>query len=304
MLHRKQITIQGTSIALDTDEAIAAWIAERKNRFPTAERIVDKQRKMEEAVARGQLDVQGMHSSKRRRLDHKGSARGRGLGRGRGREREGFLQRDRRAPGDADPTQVQRQSQLRHNLPRKPKVGVNVSLMEKSQGAEAALVAPPVSDSDSDDDAPPEVASSTVKIDLHPQKTEASTGSEDKLSPESRQSLPPSAPTLVKRPAAKQPRRPPQNPFASRPALLRNVRKIFSLQFKAPFILYQIPMIQLLLPEIRMTMSNLSQAVRFLVDNDFLEGVELSPGESERMIEVISETRVNLENKSLDDSKK
>jgi hypothetical protein len=34
----------------------------------------------------------------------------------------------------------------------------------------------------------------------------------------------------------------------------------------------------LLVPEIRITTSNLSQAVRFLVDNDFLEGVEDKPG--------------------------
>jgi len=38
-----------------------------------------------------------------------------------------------------------------------------------------------------------------------------------------------------------------------------------------------------------MTVSNLSQAIHFLVENDFLEGVELKPGESElRQIEVIS----------------
>lgn len=37
-----------------------------------------------------------------------------------------------------------------------------------------------------------------------------------------------------------------------------------------------------------MTISNLSQAIRFLVDNDFLDGVEIKPGQaSERMIEVI-----------------
>jgi hypothetical protein len=47
---------------------------------------------------------------------------------------------------------------------------------------------------------------------------------------------------------------------------------------------------QLLLPEIRMTISNLSQAIRFLVDNEFLENVELKPGEAnEKMIEVIGE---------------
>lgn len=38
-----------------------------------------------------------------------------------------------------------------------------------------------------------------------------------------------------------------------------------------------------------MTVSNLSQAIRFLVDNDFLENVELRPGQTqEKMIEVIS----------------
>jgi len=39
-----------------------------------------------------------------------------------------------------------------------------------------------------------------------------------------------------------------------------------------------------------MTISNLSQAIRFLVDNDFLENVELKPGEAnEKRIEVVSE---------------
>ena len=47
---------------------------------------------------------------------------------------------------------------------------------------------------------------------------------------------------------------------------------------------------QLLLPEIRMTVSNLSQAIRFLVDNDFLDNVELKPGQgAERMIQVVGE---------------
>jgi len=39
-----------------------------------------------------------------------------------------------------------------------------------------------------------------------------------------------------------------------------------------------------------MTVSNLSQAIRFLVDNDFLENVELKAGEAnERRIEVVGE---------------
>lgn len=40
-----------------------------------------------------------------------------------------------------------------------------------------------------------------------------------------------------------------------------------------------------------MTVSNLSQAIRFLADNDFLEGVELQPGETDKkVIEIISES--------------
>ena len=39
-----------------------------------------------------------------------------------------------------------------------------------------------------------------------------------------------------------------------------------------------------------MTVSNLSQAIHFLVSNDFLENVETRPGEAdEKMIEVIGE---------------
>lgn len=38
---------------------------------------------------------------------------------------------------------------------------------------------------------------------------------------------------------------------------------------------------QLLLPEIRHTISNLSQAIHFLVENDFLENVELKPGDAD-----------------------
>ena len=40
-----------------------------------------------------------------------------------------------------------------------------------------------------------------------------------------------------------------------------------------------------------MTVSNLSQAIRFLVANDFLNGVEMKPGQAkERLIEVIRDS--------------
>jgi hypothetical protein len=54
--------------------------------------------------------------------------------------------------------------------------------------------------------------------------------------------------------------------------------------------------LQLLLPEIRITVSNLSQAIRFLVDNDFLEGAEMKPGQAaEKLIEVIGDTTADGE---------
>ena len=42
-----------------------------------------------------------------------------------------------------------------------------------------------------------------------------------------------------------------------------------------------------------MTVSNLSQAIRFIVDNDFLDNVELKPGQAdERMIQVVGDQPV------------
>jgi hypothetical protein len=53
---------------------------------------------------------------------------------------------------------------------------------------------------------------------------------------------------------------------------------------------------QLLLPEIRVTVSNLSQAIRFLVDNDFLRGVEMKAGEAdEKLIEVIGDSTESIQ---------
>ncbi|KAK7064153.1 hypothetical protein R3P38DRAFT_27660 [Favolaschia claudopus] len=219
-LKGKRIPIQGTTIVLDSQEQIDAWVAERKKRWPSASRVEDKKRKLEEAVARGQLapEESGLGGRKRRRTDDGGSnaergGRGRGSARGtRGRGRgvdSGWRGRGR---GMA-PVQPQR------------------------------AAASPSESSSSDDDAAPEEIQ-TTKIDpvsvLPPPPPAAATNSS-------------------KRPRPPQPRQLTRNPFASRPTLLRN----------------------LLLPEIRITVSNLSQAIRFLVDNDFLQDVELKPGEAQ-----------------------
>jgi len=70
-LKGKSIPIQGTNVILDTPEAIDAWVAERKKRFPTKEHVEDKKRKWEEAVSRGQLDLtdHGVGNNKRRKAD-------------------------------------------------------------------------------------------------------------------------------------------------------------------------------------------------------------------------------------------
>jgi hypothetical protein len=47
------------------------------------------------------------------------------------------------------------------------------------------------------------------------------------------------------------------------------------------------------------TVSNLSQAIHFLVENDFLENVELKPGEAnEKRIEVLDEHPTEPEEKT------
>jgi hypothetical protein len=81
----------------------------------------------------------------------------------------------------------------------------------------------------------------------------------------------------VKKPIVRQPRPPILNPFASKPCLLRNVSI-----FPRAIIIFERMIFQLLLPEIRNTVSNLSQVIRFLVDNDFLDNVELKPGDVEQ----------------------
>ena len=79
---------------LDTPEDVAAWIAERKRRWPTAVRVAEKKRKLEEALANGGLlpDHLALMGSKRFRpfsssddADVTRMGRGRGRGRDKGR---------------------------------------------------------------------------------------------------------------------------------------------------------------------------------------------------------------------------
>ncbi|KAF9015264.1 hypothetical protein BDQ17DRAFT_1340758 [Cyathus striatus] len=125
-----------------------------------------------------------------------------------------------------------------------------------------------VDENGSDEDSVPEVLSSKVvseAVVVHPTLTNWSKRAHpvvskiSSLSCSSRQVMP---------------KQQPRNPFSSRLTLLHN----------------------LLLPEIRVTISNLSQAIRFLVDNNFLDDIEITPGEADsKMIEVLKNQTLLVE---------
>ncbi|OSD03581.1 hypothetical protein PYCCODRAFT_1476971 [Trametes coccinea BRFM310] len=276
-LKGKPIFIQGTSIRLDTPEAIEQWLAERKKRFPTKEHVEDKERKMREAVERGQIPFDDGSRRKRKRVedaqgDWSGNQRGRGGQRGRGRGRG----RGRAVDGGWEGRQSAGQStEVSAAAPHGSATSASAPQTGETSGKdEDALSKEDDSGSDSDSDGAPEAFSSKAppgapqpsdENAMEEVETEQSTEAANTAVATEPANRPPEP---VKKPRPRQPRRPLYNPFAQRPSLLRN----------------------LLLPEIRMTVSNLSQAIHFLVDNDFLDNVELKPGQAnERMIQVVGE---------------
>ncbi|KZT30493.1 hypothetical protein NEOLEDRAFT_13131 [Neolentinus lepideus HHB14362 ss-1] len=272
-LKGKPIPIQGTNLILDTPEALDAWIAERRKRWPSAARVEDRKRKIDEAIIRGQLDPDiSLDGRKKRRMDD-GYRGGRGRGRGRGRSR-GAGDNWGRGRGVVPPA-AEDNSTARPTpttvLPPKPQFSDSIhsskSESDSDDAPEAISSKPPIGLVNA------YASSSEETIDPVSNPTESQDGTQPDAAapqevPSTREPLAVAA-LPVKKPFVLQPKRPPHNPFGSRPSLLR----------------------RLLLPEIRMTVSNFSQAIHFLVDNDFLETVELRPGEaSEKMIEVIGET--------------
>jgi hypothetical protein len=202
---RKPIPIQGTNIFLDDPEQLEAWIAERKKRFPTCDRVVDKKRKMEEAIARGQLTEEdiGIRSGKRRRANESSNSsrgnhshtRGRGSGRGgqggnRGRGRGGTNMAPPALP-----------------LPPKPVAAPVASTSTDKTSSDEAI------DSSDDDDAPEVVTSKKEVQPIVPVPEDVPEEAPREKEPQAQER---------KRPAP-QPKKPPKNPFASRQSLLRNV---------------------------------------------------------------------------------
>lgn len=242
---------------------------------------------MDEAVARGQLPLEGGRFPKRRKLDHQDrpqhdrpNQRGRGRGRGRGQGRGDFT---RAAPGRGAET-ARAPPAVVHPLPPKPP-----SQRDPCESEARNVEADPKvfgSGSDSDSDGAPEVVSSKPPAVLKGDISDVEMDATEAVPQDNIPAANTAVSEVVRKPRPKQPRRTPHNPFATRPALLRNVRCIYTDRWACA---YSCP--QLLLPEIKMTISNLSQAIRFLVDNDFLDNVELRPGQAdEKMIEVIEST--------------
>ncbi|KAL5535576.1 hypothetical protein ACEPAF_3670 [Sanghuangporus sanghuang] len=245
----KKIPIQGTNVILDAPEAIDAWIAERKKRWPTVTRVEEKERKLKDALERGEISASdpSLRGRKRPRQDDNGGrAHLWGWGRGRG------------GGGSRGRPQPPRTATV-HPLPIKP---VAVAPLRAHESDDELSI----SGSDMD---PEKDAISSRPPPGHDTIIEEISSEKEKEAEASKNAPPQIMETIAQNPA-RHPRAPPsqRNPFANRPSLLRN----------------------LLLPEIRMTVSNLSQAIHFLVENDFLEHVELNPGDADnKPIEVMSD---------------
>ncbi|KAF8605140.1 hypothetical protein BDV93DRAFT_522009 [Ceratobasidium sp. AG-I] len=298
--------ILGTDAKLDTPEAIAAWVEDRKKRWPSAKRVMEKAQSRQEALERGQILAEPQrlrhptNDGDRGRGTH--AQRGRGRGRGRGREfsqqqppgtREGAAVRQSTGPdlgwagrargrgrgtdrGNGVGTERNRGRGRGHGraAPSAPTPSDPESkgvALDSSTGTSAGLSSDSDSIPDSDLESDAESRSDMDPVrDAVPSKaavieTVPTSMEIDSVAAEPAESMRAmdqtdmqSSKRLVKKRAA-QPPKPVYNPFNQRPSLLRN----------------------LLNPDIQATVSNLSQAIRFLVANDFLENVELKPGGAE-----------------------
>lgn len=186
---------------LDTPEDINAWIAERKRRFPTDEKIRDKKRKLEEAVARGQLTPEDIGAGARKKCKQNTTFAERGSKgfRGKGHQRC----RGRRWEGPAQ-----------HEEPKTDIVD-NLASQPANAGTKCTRDASSDSGSIADDDEAPEVVSSKVPTaPLSIPNVDVGRSSEVQMSHAYPQKS-------VRR--MFQPKKPPRNPFVSRSTLLRNV---------------------------------------------------------------------------------
>jgi len=276
-LKGKPIPIQGTTIILDSVEELESWIAERKKRWPSVQRVGEKKRKMEEAIARGELLGAGFSDKKRQRIDrslgeknvnwNRGRGRGTGNWRGRGNGRTTDAGWPNRGRGRGQSLGSRIPGEGGTSAPNLPGIQASLPIQDSSSSDNSSSSA-----EEEDDDELPQTLSSKPPAESPTLDTRDDLDCEVALDDPSANITESQLLQPVRKIQPRQPKKPPPNPFVSRPSLLRN----------------------LLLPEIRITVSNLSQAIRFLVENDFLENVELKPGQAnEGLIQVIDEGTKN-----------
>jgi hypothetical protein len=252
-------------VRLDTPEEIEAWIAERKRRWPTAARVAEKKRKLEEAIANGGLQPEylALTGNKRFRPHNSPSdagpmrtRQGRGGGnfvRGRGRGGRGAGGRNRRHEiseprGDITSSARLQSQSWSSSLPMAMARDTDsrLSVLPPSITASSHLSPDADSDSRSDNDGPEEVsakrppgieayASSDDEPDLlrsanHQTQSEStipnSPGSGPVTAAGPPSTLAKAGPINTRRAPPPQPKKPPRNPFAPRSSLLRNVRHL------------------------------------------------------------------------------
>ena len=183
---------------MDSPEVLDAWVAERKKRFPTSSRIEDKKRKLEDAIARGELNTT-LLSNKRQKHGH-------------------------RFDNHVVHPKIQSRTGKKDNQIRTTDAGWGGRVRVAHTSPSIAIASNETSDSGTGDDSDrePEVLSSKIQ-----HESEIPVVQEDKEDAETKTLAPRS---VVKnnamgrhRSSPLQPKNPPRNPFASRPTLLRNV---------------------------------------------------------------------------------
>ncbi|KAG9104562.1 hypothetical protein FRC06_001342 [Ceratobasidium sp. 370] len=259
------VAILGTDTKLDSPEAITAWLEERKKRWPSVKRIAEKAQNRQEALERGQIITEPQAPRRLNTGSDNGSGassqRGRGRGRGRGRESM------RCTPGPEEGgNRVTDKSWCSRARGRGRGVGLGNVTGGRGRGrghGGTHPVPPAQAPSSSKQDASyvSTSGSSTSTGSSLASDSDSSTGSDSGDGSES--DMDPVRDAVSSKVAPVEEMHMDVEPVGGNerePA--ENIN-------------------QLLVPDIQATVSNLSQAIRFLVANNFLEDVELKPGDAE-----------------------